>query len=183
MWAKPLWANGHVWSGSSVVRSEVVVPATMETPRIRLISTGHATDGLGAHEFETAAHVLRVDGVEVLRFRPWSERGSLLRSGNRYSGRQVVEGREIWSSDLDRAGWHPGQIVDALVVPLPELTPGRHVIELEVLGIRTPGPKPAPAPGNADLPSASTPAKPGIGPHGYWVESALLLADTPWPEP
>ena len=56
--------------------------------------------------------------------------------------------------------------VDPLIVPVPELSPGPHRVELEILGIR---PKEPPDEG-------------GVEHHGYWVLSVLIVADEPWPE-
>ena len=112
-------------------------------------------------EFVTRSHVLRVDGEEVARFRPWREEGGPLRPGSPTSGRIVLDGRSLWSSDLDRSGWHPGARVEPLVVPVPELTPGEHEIELEILEIRPLDER---------------------GGFGYWRLSAMVVADEPWPE-
>src|SRR4030095_15292258 len=118
------------------LRSVVEVPWGLDRPRLRVISTGHASDGTGGDAFISRSHLLKVDGKEVARWRPWVEEGGTLRVANPWSGRGVFDGRERWSSDLDRSGWRPGQIVNPFQIPAPELTPGRHVIELKVEGIR-----------------------------------------------
>ena len=107
---------------------------------------------------------LTIDGVEVARWRPWAEDGGPLRSANPASGRDTIDGRERWVSDLDRAGWHPGMIVEPLRIPAPELTPGKHSIELEIVGIRAADPKDS------------------KGDHGYWRACAIAVADEPWPD-
>jgi hypothetical protein len=94
-------------------------------------------------------------------FRPWREVGGTLRPLNPTSGRVRIKGRQLWSSDLDRAGWHPGLVVEPIVIPLPELTPGEHTIEYSVLNIRP---------------------EDEAGELGYWRISAILVADEPWPE-
>lgn len=161
---RPIWAE-HVFHSDLItaennrLRSAVEIPRGVAQPRIRIISTGHATDGAGGDEFVTRAHVLRVDGQEVARWRPWAESGGALREVNPFSGRRTVDGRTIWSSDSDRSGWHPGLAVEPINIPLPELTPGKHTIELEIVGIR---PK-------------------DVKGMGYWRASAILVADEPWP--
>ncbi len=80
---------------------------------------------------------------------------------NPWAGRSSVEGRELWSSDFDRSGWHPGLVVEPLMIPVPELGPGPHTIELQIKDIR--------------------PKKPDDEDHGYWVVSAVVVADEPWP--
>ena len=63
---------------------------------------------------------------------------------------------------MTRPGWHPGTTVEPLIIPVPELTPGRHTIELAIQGIRPCGPD---------------------GGHGYWRTSVVVVADEPWPTP
>ncbi|MHC4990890.1 MAG: peptide-N-glycosidase F-related protein [Planctomycetota bacterium] len=162
----PLFRNEHFTADpdetSARLRATVIVPPDIGLPRLRVTSTGHSSDGSGANEFVSATHVLRVDGVEVARWRPWAEGGGLLRARNAWAGRTVIQGREIWSSDLDRSGWLPGLVVEPLMIPLPELTPGRHRIELEIQGIR--------------------PREGPDGEHGFWSISAVVVADEPWEE-
>jgi hypothetical protein len=142
-----------------MVQTDVVVPAGLARPRLHILATGHATDGAGGDEFISRTHVLRIDGVEVARWRPWSEDGGGLREANPTSGRTDIDGRSLWASDLDRSGWHPGRLVEPLRIPVPELTTGAHRIELEILNIRP---------------------KDQSG-YGYWRISAIAVADEPWP--
>ena len=102
-----------------------------------------------------------VDGKEVARFRPWSESGGPNRDRNPTSGRMTIDGREIWSSDFDRSGWMPGMVVKPRIIPLPELTPGEHVITLRIEGIR--------------------PFNESTSGRGYWRVQGVLVADEPWP--
>ena len=163
--AQPLFHNPMVTAREPVLKAEFTMPPAsagqrLETPRIRVLSTGHATDGTGGDEFITRTHVLRVDGRVVAMWRPWSEHGGALRDQNPTSGRREIDGRELWSSDLDRSGWAPGMAVEPTIIPLPELAaPGSHTIELEIRGIRP---------------------KDESG-QGYWRISAVLVADEPWP--
>ncbi len=157
-WATPIF-NSEVTAEQGLLKTTINVPEGLARPRLHLISTGHATDGMGGDEFISRMHVLRIDGFEVARWRPWSENGGPLRSANPTSGRMNIDGRQLWASDLDRSGWHPGLSVDPLQIPLPELTPGKHSIELEILNIRS---------------------KDESG-YGYWRVSAIVVADEPWP--
>jgi hypothetical protein len=136
-----------------------MIPRGVSRPRLHILSTGHATDGAGGDEFISRTHVLRIDGQEVARWRPWSEQGGPLRDINPTAGRTVIGQRELWASDLDRSGWHPGLLVQPDRIPLPELTAGQHLIELEIQGIRP---------------------KDQSG-YGYWRVSAIVVADEPWP--
>jgi hypothetical protein len=159
--AQPLFNDPEVRADANILTAEVDIAPGLAQPRIRIISTGHATDGTDGDEFVPRAHILTIDGEEVARWRPWAEQGGPLRERNPTSGRMVIDGRELWSSDLDRAGWHPGHIVRPLLIPTPELTPGRHTIRLEIDGIR--------------------PQTEEEGPYGYWRVSGIVVADEPWP--
>jgi len=163
---RPMFARGVLFENTvtaenNIVKGTVTIPAGVAQPRMFILSTGHATDGTEGDEFVTRTNILRIDKKEVSRWRPWAEDGGAQRSGNPTSGRKQVDGRWVWSSDLDRSGWHPGLVVKPVKIPLPELTPGRHEIELEIVGIR---------PMDAD------------GNHGYWRVSGIVVADEPWPE-
>jgi hypothetical protein len=158
LFAQPLF-NAEVTAEKRVLRSTIRIPRGVARPRIHVLSTGHATDGAGGDEFISRTHVLRVDGQEVARWRPWSEGGGPLRDMNPTAGRLEIDGRSLWATDLDRSGWHPGLLVEPFQTPLPELTAGQHTIELEIVGIR-----PRDQSG-----------------YGYWRVSAIAVADEPWP--
>lgn len=158
IWAAPIF-NSEVTAEKRTIKASVDVPKGLSRPRLHLLTTGHATDGAGGDEFISRSHVLRIDGIEVARWRPWSERGGPLRQTNPTSGRMEIDGRPLWASDLDRSGWNPGLLVEPIQIPLPELTAGRHAIELEILNIRP---------------------KDQSG-YGYWRVSAIVVCDEPWP--
>lgn len=134
-----------------------LLPGT-DRPRIRVVSTGHGSQK--GDEFHPRTHVLRVDGVEVARWRPWREDGNRARGANPWAERRKADGREVWASDADRSGWIPGRLVDPFLLPLDDLAPGRHRVELEVLDLK--------------------PAGPGETPNS-WCVSVCLLADEAWP--
>jgi hypothetical protein len=158
LFAQPIF-NSEVTAEQRTLRASINIPRGLSRPRIRVLSTGHATDGAGGDEFISRSNVLRIDGREVASWRPWSEQGGPLREINPTAGRTEIDGRSLWASDLDRSGWHPGLIVEPAHIPLPELTPGRHLVELEIMSIRP---------------------KDQSG-YGYWRVSAIIVADDPWP--
>jgi hypothetical protein len=167
VFARHLFTELHVAAADATLETTIRIPEGLDRPRLRIISTGHATDGMAENEFVTCDHVLRVDGRLVTRWRPWSEGGGTMREANPWAGRQVIDGREIRSSDFDRSGWTPGKAVEPLMIPLPELTPGEHEITVKVLGIRPKGP---------------VNPEDGKRHHGYFCISAFVVADEPWPE-
>jgi hypothetical protein len=161
--AIPVFNDPHVARDSNFLRAWVSIPAGLDRPRIRIITTGHATDGAAENEFVTCPHVLRVDERVVARWRPWTEGSTANRPSSPWAGRHLVDGQEVRSSDLDRSGWAAGRAVEPLLIPLDELTPGRHEITLAVQGIR---------------PAEVLPDSPAR-PHGYFVVSAVVVADAP----
>jgi hypothetical protein len=165
VFASPLFYDPHVTAEQPRCGARVLVPPGLDRPRLRIIATGHATDGHAENEFITCTHILRIDERDVARWRPWAENGTVLREKNPWAGRTEIDGREIWASDLDRSGWGPGLVVEALLLPVPELTPGSHLIEVEVEGIRPKGPA----------------GEDGKQHHGYFAISAIVIADQVWP--
>jgi len=159
VWAASLFQEDAVVTEHHRLATTITVPKGLERPRLIICSTGHATDGSGGDEFISRTHILRIDGKEVARWRPWAEDGGPRRAENPMSGRENRDGRELWSSEHDRSGWIPGRIVWRLRLPVPELTPGAHRVELEIADIR-----PLDEKGR-----------------GYWRTSAIAVADEPWP--
>lgn len=158
--AVPLFNEPAITAEDPERSAAVVIPEGLSMPRLRVLSTGHSTEGGPENEFVTATHVLSIDGREVARWRPWCVGKPGLRDRNPWAGRRTLGGRELRSSDLDRSGWNPGLVVEPLVIPAPELVPGGHEIELRILGLR--------------------PEDRDHG-HGYWRVSAVVVADEPWP--
>jgi len=184
VWKHPGWRVSfelrYEEGGSGIRRPNMVVPLFDETtvtrstgrmtaaftllpgldrPRLRVISTGHGSE-LG-DEFRSRTHVVRVDGVEVARWRPWREDGARARASSPWAERRIIDGREVWASDADRSGWIPGRIVEPFIIPLDELKPGRHRVEIEVLDIR-------------DTPKDQPP--------DHWRLSMAIVADQAWPD-
>jgi hypothetical protein len=111
----------------------VTIPSTLEKVYLSYLPSGHAIDGSGGDEFTQRTHKIFIDGVEVFNQIPWRTDGINFRSVNPYSGRFG----NVWSSDLNRAGWIPGDDVDPYVIDVSQyLTAGSHTIEYEIDGIR-----------------------------------------------
>lgn len=156
----PLFDEPRVTRGASVVQGSFTLLPGLDRPRLRILTTGHGSE-LG-DEFRPRTHVVRVDGVEVARWRPWREDGAGSRSSSPWAERRTVDGREVWASDADRSGWVPGRIVEPFILPLDELRPGSHRVEVEVIDIR---------------------ATPEDQPPDHWRLSACVVADEAWPKP
>lgn len=112
----------------------VVIPGDGRRIILRLLTSGHCTDGRDDDEFVTKDHVVLVDGVEVSRFRPWRDDCRRFRDLNPY-GRRWSDGS--WSSDYGRSGWCPGDVVTPREIDLSAaLPPGPHTVALRIEGIR-----------------------------------------------
>lgn len=156
-YCQPLWLEDVLLPNGSISQT-ITIPGELRAPRILLRSTGHSATGSAYHEFVSLTHVLKVDGLEVARYRPWQEDGGTARRLNPAAGVPDPDQPSLLASDLDRSGWTPGRMVAPLVLPLPELTPGRHTVTLEVLGGRPPK-------------GLNQPIE------GYWMQSAVVIAD------
>lgn len=155
VWAAPLFNEQNLtrarMDATGGPRVEIEVPAGLARVELLLFVSGHCTDGRGADEFESRDSVLRIDGVERLRVRPWRDDCLQFRAINPYC-RRWSDGS--WSSDYSRSGWCPGDQVPPLRFELGEfLPPGGHALDFGIEDIR-----PADASGQ-----------------GYWRVSALLL--------
>ena len=139
-WARPI-VEPTDWDAQTFAggRQRIRVSVPQDAGRVRLayFASGHAMDGRGGDEFVTRTHRIYVDGKKVYEARPWRTDGRRFRGVNPESGRWNVDGKEVWSSDLDRSGWMPGDAVAPMVVDLSRyLTPGEHTVEYEIVGIR-----------------------------------------------
>lgn len=154
----PLIDAPFVTSSTGRMQATFTLLPGLDRPRLRILSTGHGSE-MG-DEFRPRTHVVRVDGVEVARWRPWREDGARSRLASPWAERRMVDGREVWASDADRSGWIPGALVEPFIIPLDELAPGRHRVEIEVLDIRK---------------------SPEGAPPDHWRVSMAVVADQAWP--
>ncbi len=149
--------EGRLSPESPKLLGTISIPRDLAQPRLRLLTTGHGSKG--GDEFVTRTHVIRVDGREVLRIRPWDESGAQRRQANPGAGKKTVGGREIWASDFDRSGWSSSATIEPLIIPCPELTPGSHQVEVAII----------------DFPRADQDV------NRFWVVNLSCVADGPWP--
>lgn len=138
----PIWVSsifnttGEYWTkekfNSEAAAVQVNIPAGLESVKMFYLTSGHGGRSSG-DEFNKKNHVIYVDGREVLRFVPWREDGPLFRRFSPTSGRWSGD---IWSSDLSRSNWIPGDQVRPMIFELGHyLTPGEHTIRFAVEGM------------------------------------------------
>lgn len=122
---KEFWA-------SDAAAVEVTIPEGLEFVKMYYLTSGHGGRSSG-DEFNKKDHVIYVDGQEVLRFIPWRDDGRLFR---KFSPTSAKWEGDIWSSDLSRSNWIPGDQVQPKVFELGKfLTAGKHKIRFSVEGM------------------------------------------------
>ncbi len=151
-WVQPLVFRDSMTAKESTQSERFDVPEGTWRTELYYLVSGHCTDGRDADEFESKFNVVKVDGREVLRYKPWRNDCTRFRDINPYA-RHWPDG--TWSSDYSRSGWCPGDWVRPLVADLRmDLPPGEHAVEIAVEDVR-------PEDEN--------------GHYGYWRVSAYLV--------
>lgn len=104
------------------------IPDGLARCRLRYITTGHGGWENG-DEFVPKVNRILVDGRLVGAVTPWRTDCATYRASNPASG-------NFWnglsSSDFSRSGWCPGAAVSPDIVPLDDLAPGRHEIQVVI---------------------------------------------------
>ena len=107
---------------------EFEVPAGVGDLHLRYLTTGHGGWG-GGDEFNPKVNTILIDGQVAAAIAPWRSDCATFRALNPASG-------NFWnglsSSDFSRSGWCPGTTVSPHYIPLPDLGPGRHRLEIAI---------------------------------------------------
>lgn len=104
------------------------VPEGIKNLKLRYLTTGHGGWG-GGDEFVPKMNEIFIDGKREYHFIPWREDCATYRYLNPSSGNF---GNGLSSSDLSRSNWCPGTITLPVEVPLPNLKPGKHKIQVAI---------------------------------------------------
>lgn len=106
----------------------VDIPQGVKNLKLRYLTTGHGGWG-GGDEFVPKLNEIFADGKRVYHFIPWREDCATYRLLNPASGNF---GNGLSSSDLSRSNWCPGTITLPVEIPLPDLAPGKHTIQVAI---------------------------------------------------
>ncbi|WP_247679914.1 MULTISPECIES: PNGase F N-terminal domain-containing protein [Chitinophaga] len=106
----------------------VDVPEGVKNIQLRLLTTGHGGWG-GGDEFNPKQNEVFVDGKRVYHFIPWRTDCATYRLSNPASGNF---GNGLSSSDLSRSNWCPGTLTSPVYISLPDITPGKHTIQVAI---------------------------------------------------
>jgi len=113
---------------NDTLRVNFEIPENMNNLQLLYTATGHGGWG-GGDEFNPKLNQLFIDGKEVFKIVPWRTDCGTYRLSNPASGNF---GNGLSSSDLSRSNWCPGMLTPAYIVPLENLKPGKHQIEVVI---------------------------------------------------
>ncbi len=121
---------------NDTLRVDFNLPDNVEDLQLLYTPTGHGGWG-GGDEFNPRLNQIRIDGQPVFKVVPWRTDCATYRFSNPASGNF---GNGLSSSDLSRSNWCPGTLTPPYFIPLDDLTPGKHTIEVIIdQGENTPG--------------------------------------------
>lgn len=100
----------------------------VENLQLLYTSTGHGGWGNG-DEFNPKVNRIFIDGEEVFKIVPWCTDCATYRLSSPASG-NFANG--LSSSDLSRSNWCPAKVTPPYIVPLNELSKGKHTLEVVI---------------------------------------------------
>lgn len=107
---------------------EVDIPEGLKKLTLRYITTGHGGWGNG-DEFNQKENEIFEDSKKIFTFIPWRTDCGTYRLFNPSSG-NFSNG--LSSSDLSRSNWCPGTTTNPVFIPVPDLTPGKHIFKVAI---------------------------------------------------
>ncbi len=137
-WIQPLFYTVNIMemSGQNYGRlfrddtlsADFEVPENVEKLQLLYTSTGHGGWG-GGDEFNPKINRVFIDGKPVYEVIPWRTDCATYRLYNPASGNF---GNGLSSSDLSRSNWCPGTLTPPYLVPLKNIEPGTHTIQVVI---------------------------------------------------
>lgn len=104
------------------------IPENIKDLQLLYTTTGHGGWGLG-DEFVPKMNKIYIDGNEIFNIVPWRTDCATYRFSNPASGNF---GNGLSSSDLSRSNWCPGTLTPPYFIPLIDLKPGKHIIQVVI---------------------------------------------------
>jgi len=141
------WSKGIYFTTGMVTTSvtdttpvaNITVPESNERIKLVYYTSGHSING-NRDEFYTKDNVLYIDNEEIYRFSPWRTDCGNFKSRNPYSGSWYDGGQKVYSYELDRSGWCPGDKVYPVVLDITEyVEPGQHEVRFAIENITKQG--------------------------------------------
>ena len=131
------WANGvcyeqHLTKGAEEQSRNITIPSGQDKIKLFYYTSGHGKKD----EFLTRDNVIYIDGQEIYRYEPWRTDCEKFEKQNPYSGYWNEDGERVYSYELSRSGWCPGDKVKPVVLDVTDkLSPGEHTIRFAVENI------------------------------------------------
>ncbi|WP_298264440.1 PNGase F N-terminal domain-containing protein [uncultured Lutibacter sp.] len=113
---------------NDTLKAVVTIPKNIKNPQLLFTSTGHGGWG-GGDEFNQKLNEIFIDGKLVYSVVPWRTDCATYRYSNPASG-NFFNG--LSSSDLSRSNWCPATLTPPYIIPLHNLEPGTHTIEVVI---------------------------------------------------
>lgn len=113
---------------NDTLKATVAIPDNIKNKKMLFTSTGHGGWG-GGDEFNQKLNEIYVDGKLVYSVIPWRTDCATYRLSNPASGNF---GNGQSSSDFSRSNWCPGTLTPPYIIPLSNLKPGKHIIEVVI---------------------------------------------------
>jgi len=113
---------------TDTLTTSFVIPKNIESLQLLYTSTGHGGWG-GGDEFNQRLNKVFIDGKLVFNEVPWRTDCATYRLSNPSSG-NFANGMS--SSDLSRSNWCPATLTPPKVIPLNNLKPGKHTIQVVI---------------------------------------------------
>lgn len=114
--------------GHDTLSAEFEIPEGLKNLELLFTSTGHGGWG-GGDEFNPKLNQIFIDGQLVYSIVPWRTDCGTYRMSNPASG-NFKNG--LSSSDLSRSNWCPATLTPPYLVPLKDISPGKHIIEVVI---------------------------------------------------
>jgi len=137
-WINPLFNTTNIleMSGQNygrlfendTLKTSFDVPKNIEDLNLLFTSTGHGGWGKG-DEFVPKLNQVFIDGKLTFTHVPWRSDCGTYRMSNPASGNF---GNGLSSSDLSRSNWCPATVTPPYIIPLKDLKPGKHTIEVVI---------------------------------------------------
>ncbi|WP_298427816.1 PNGase F N-terminal domain-containing protein [uncultured Kordia sp.] len=124
-------------------RSDLQVEFDISEPftnaKLYYITTGHGGHS-GGDEFVKKENQISLDGKSIKTFTPWRDDCASFRRFNPTSGTwkanefydDVDDCEKIASSDLSRSNWCPGSDIQPEIIPLNNLSQGKHTLTISI---------------------------------------------------
>ena len=113
---------------NDTLKVDFEIPKGLEETELLYTTTGHGGWG-GGDEFNPKLNQIFIDGKEYFRIVPWRTDCATYRLYNPASG-NFENG--LSSSDLSRSNWCPATLTPPFIIPLKDLKPGKHQLEVVI---------------------------------------------------